>query len=583
MATFGRVMVLIWADQLALYMLWLLMAYLTDVWKPGLTHAATIVNVFWGLYAVFPLLHAFLADTILGNYWMIFISNISFSAGLGFLTMSTPPVLARSMGNCSEYSPECIGQGQKILFYTAMPLIVFGMAGHLSCTTIFYDEQLSRGGNQGNNDGGSKVFTKFFYDVANIIVPSVAVLGLPYVNPWSLRFGIPAICALVATFLFSTTLRRLNKYNLKPKGSPVTIFIRVFVAAVSKLLYTIPTDANELFEVRNSQLALLPHSGSLRCLDKAAIVIPTKPLEEQENNAWGLCRVTEVEETKTIVCMIPVWMTFIFCGVVTALVFTYFIEQLNHMNPKVGRLKVPIVAFLWLHQQITKKCANFCTRLYHSIGVRKPGSEKIAPTMGIAVSMILAILCCITAAKVENRRLGVARRHGLVDKHDERLPMTMFWLLPQFVLLGASDGVLISSGYYFFTDDQAPFAMQRYLPLYNRFVSGVGILTSILTVFVVGRISEKGGKTNWFQHSINASRVDKYYWTLAWLMGVNLVIFVVVAVLYRYKESKLKREEPRTRSRVTNNALHCGHSTSTSNWTCNITCNCCCWNFEYNS
>ncbi|KAL7095408.1 hypothetical protein ACP275_10G022000 [Erythranthe tilingii] len=528
MATFGRVMVLIWADQLAIYMIWLLMAYLTDVWKLGLTQAATIVNVFWGLYAVFPLLHAFLADTIVGNYWMIFISNISFSAGLGFLTMSTPPVLARSMGNCSEYSPECIGQGQKILFYTAMPLIVFGMAGHLSCTTIFYDEQLSRGGNQGNNDGGSKVFTKCFYDVANIIVPSVAVLGLPYVNTWSLRFGIPAICALVATFLFSTTLRRLSKYNLKPKGSPVTIFIRVFVAAASKLLYTIPTDANELFEVRNSQLALLPHSGSLRCLDKAAIVIPTKPLEEQEKNAWGLCRVTEVEETKTIVCMIDSCMDDF------------------HLLRCCNSLSIHV-----LHRAIKPHEPE--SRAPQ--GVRKPGSEKIAPTIGIAVSMILAILCCITAAKVENRRLGV-----------------------QFVLLGASDGVLISSGYYFFTDDQAPFAMQRYLPLYNRFVSGVGILTSILTVFVVGRISEKGGKTNWFQHSINASRVDKYYWTLAWSMGVNLVIFVVVAVLNRYKESKLKREEPRTRSRVTN-ALHCGHSTSTSYWTCN----CCCWNFEYNS
>lgn len=64
-------------------------------------------------------------------------------------------------------------------------------------------------------------------------------------------------------------------------------------------------------------------------------------------------------------------------------------------------------------------------------------------------------------------------------------------------------------------------------------------LGSVLSVFVVGKVSENGGKTNWFQHDLNGSRVDKYYWTLARLMGVNLVIFVVVALLYRYKESVL--------------------------------------------
>lgn len=42
-----------------------------------------------------------------------------------------------------------------------------------------------------------------------------------------------------------------------------------------------------------------------RYLDKAAIVIPTKPVEKQRENKWRLCRVTEVEETKTIIRLIP--------------------------------------------------------------------------------------------------------------------------------------------------------------------------------------------------------------------------------------------------------------------------------------
>ncbi|KAL7136281.1 hypothetical protein ABFS83_10G019000 [Erythranthe nasuta] len=571
MATYGRVLVLAWADILAIYAMWLLMAYLTDVWRLELTHASTIVTILWALFALFPLFQAFLADTLIGTYGMLFISTASFSVGLGLLTMSTPPVLARSTGSCSEYKPECIAQPQKALLYTAVPLIAFGLAGNLTFCSTFISE---RANTTGEINVTWKNCSCFVYsDLPRLIVTLVAVLGLPYVNPWSLRFGIPAICTLVATLLFFSTLSSY-KNNSKPNGSPLTILFRVFVAAVSKFFYRVPADSNELYEIRNSQLHLIPHSRSLRCLDKAAILIPTNTLEEQEKNKWRLCRVTEVEMTKTIVRMIPLWLTFILCGVVKAVGFTYFIEQLNHMNPKVGSLKVPLVLIIWFYEQAKVNCAQLCAIFITFLGFITGSSKKVASSFGIGVSMILAILCCITAAKVESRRLGVVQMHGLVDKHGERVPMTMFWLLPQFLLLGAFEGFFTSSSILFFIDlswmqgfidqtldsmdepieqtlasmqrfiDQPHIVMKKYLGLFNSGFSGIGILASILTVFVVGKISEKGGKQmNWFQHDLNQSRLDKYYYTLAWLLAVNLVVFTVVAVFYRYKANRLKDRE----------------------------------------
>lgn len=185
-------------------------------------------------------------------------------------------------------------------------------------------------------------------------------------------------------------------------------------------------------------------------MDKAAIVVPTKPVEEQQNNKWRLCRVTEVEETKTILRMIPVWLTFILCGIVSSIGVTYFIEQLDHLNHKVGCLRVPTIVFLWFYEQAQNQAAKLYDKLANYLG--ESGSRKFAPSLGIAISMILAILCCITAAKVENRRLGVVQKHGLVDKADETVPMTMFWLLPQFLLLGAFNGVFTSSAVCFFID-----------------------------------------------------------------------------------------------------------------------------------
>ncbi|KAI3474190.1 hypothetical protein Pfo_028978 [Paulownia fortunei] len=71
MATVGRVVVLLWVDILAMYAMYVMMAYLTNVWKLDFTHAAAIVNVFWGVVTVLPLLLAFIVDTIMGNYWML--------------------------------------------------------------------------------------------------------------------------------------------------------------------------------------------------------------------------------------------------------------------------------------------------------------------------------------------------------------------------------------------------------------------------------------------------------------------------------------------------------------------------------
>ncbi|KAL3826084.1 hypothetical protein ACJIZ3_022113 [Penstemon smallii] len=427
-----------------------MMSYLTNVWKIGFTRAAAIVNAFWGLVAALPLFLKFTVDSIIGNYWMLLISSIAYT------------IIIPLDDDESESDDEDDNDG-----------------------ILWEEEQLVNIPPEELQEAFNETTSWRFH----IIIPSfvvgtiVAVIALFYIKPWSLRFGIPAICTLVATLLFL--------------------------------------------------------SGSW-CLDKAAIVMPTKPLEEQEKNKWRLCRVTEVEETKTIIRMIPVWMTFILCGVVSAIGFTFFIEQLNHLNPKVGRLKVPIVALLYSHEQAQNKFAKFYAKFAASLG--QSGSRKLAPSIGIAVSMVLGILCCITAAKVENRRLGVVIKHGLVDKPDERVPMTMFWLLPQFVLLGGFTGVFKYSAVSFFAD-QSPISTRNYLPFFVSAVFGVGTLGSVLSVYVVGKVSEKGGKKNWFQHDLNGSRLDKYYWTLAWLMAVNLVVFIVVAILYRYKESELEDQQ----------------------------------------
>ena len=235
-----------------------------------------------------------------------------------------------------------------------------------------------------------------------------------------------------------------------------------------------------------------------------------------------------------VIRMIPMWMTFIMCGVVISIGNTYFLDQANDMNRKVGELKVPLPIFKFFYDLVKDKFHKKYVKLTEKLMI--PG--RYVPPLGIFVAMLFSILCCITAAGVETRRLDMIRRHLLLEEpndSNEKIPMSMFWLLPQFLLLGAVEGMANFSIDQFFIN-QAPASMSRYLKLFRHGVIGAGAVGSVLSVYVVGKFSERGGRTNWFQDTLNKSRLDNYYWTLTVLSCINLFLYILVALQYTYRD-----------------------------------------------
>ncbi|KAJ0780797.1 putative proton-dependent oligopeptide transporter family, MFS transporter superfamily [Helianthus annuus] len=171
--------------------------------------------------------------------------------GLGLLSMSTPPVF----GPCSDYKEECIGHKQKVLFYISLLLIAAGMAGHLVSIGPLLSQQSESenekekgnendNGNENEQNSGAEteeIDIKFmqvpgFFMV--IVVLITGGVGLPYIKPWSLRFGIPTICSVVATLWFFTGFREYK--HTEPNGSPLTTTLRVFVATARNISQPIP-------------------------------------------------------------------------------------------------------------------------------------------------------------------------------------------------------------------------------------------------------------------------------------------------------------------------------------------------------
>ncbi|XP_041997034.1 protein NRT1/ PTR FAMILY 5.5-like isoform X2 [Salvia splendens] len=490
--------------------------YLTDVWGLSLIHAALILNIWNGVYRILPLFFLYLVDKYLGYLNLLVFTSLAYAAGITMVAVSTPP-LANASGTCKRYEPECVGRTQKGILIAGLALIAVGVAGNLVSLLPYLNLKKSSG--QGVN----------IYQIIGlfgVVVVSIAgAIALPYIRPPTLKFGIPAICTVVGTFLFLTGF---SKYTNDPPShdSPLFNVFRVFVAASLKIFRSYPVSNKDY----HGHVIGKTEFTTTRCLGglhKAAIILPGE--DPPTGKSWTLCTVEQVEEAKIAVRMVPMWMTFIVCGVVAAIGDTYFVEQASKLNRNIGRLKLPIQVLLlarrstkdWLGGKVTKLLEEFRTDL--------------APSFGIAAGMLCSILCCISAALVERKRLNVMRSDGLLDQPDEQIKMSIYWLVFQFVLLGGLEAFLENSVSVYYRD-QSPGSVANYLVNFIRGVTGLGYMCSALSVYVVGKISEKGGRKNWFQHTLNRSRLDRYYWVLAGLSLVNMVVFVFVASFYRYKK-----------------------------------------------
>ncbi|EFJ36012.1 hypothetical protein SELMODRAFT_404413 [Selaginella moellendorffii] len=104
--------------------------------------------------------------------------------------------------------------------------------------------------------------------------------------------------------------------------------------------------------------------------------------------------------------------------------------------------------------------------------------------------------------------------------------VTIFWLVPHYVVLGIAEGLTNSSQLEFF-HEQSPdtfHSLGTSLALANL---GVG---SFLSIPCVNRAAP-----SWLRNGVNSGHLERYYWLILGLSLVNLAIFVPVARWYSYK------------------------------------------------
>jgi len=105
--------------------------------------------------------------------------------------------------------------------------------------------------------------------------------------------------------------------------------------------------------------------------------------------------------------------------------------------------------------------------------------------------------------------------------------MSIFWLLPQYALMGVTE-VFLSIGQIEFFTNQMPQSMRSLGNAMACCTIALGNFGSSMLVEIVTKVTN--GK--WIQNDLNQSHIDYFYWLLTFLIVVNLTMYLFFARRY---------------------------------------------------
>lgn len=516
-----------------------LVTYLTGVMHLGNATSANTVTNFLGTSFMLCLLGGFIADTFLGRYLTIAIFATVQALGVTILTISTiipnlrPPPCLENSSTCVQANGTQLGVLHLALYLTAL-----GTGGLKSSVSGFGSDQFD------DKDKEERSMMTTFFNWFYFIVSFgslAAVTVLVYIEDnlgrqWGYGICAFAIVVCLIVFLFGTKRYRFKKLV----GSPLSQIAAVFVAAWKKRNMELPADSSQLYSGDQSKQQL-PHSKQFRFLDKAAILTPETGEDRTSGSKWELATITDVEEVKMIVRMLPIWATTIEFWTIHAQMTTFSVSQAVTMDRHIGsKFQIPpasMTAFLIASILLTVPIYD---RLVAPIAARLfKNPQGLTPLRRVGVGLFLATIAMVVAAVTEIKRLQVAKSHGLVHDPNAVLPMTVFWLIPQFILTGAGEAMIYAGQLDFFLRE-CPKGMKTMSTGLFLSTLSLGFFFSSVVVSLVNSLTAHSKP--WLADNLNEGKLYNFYWLLGIISLVNFVLFLFCAKWYMYKDKWLASE-----------------------------------------
>ncbi|VAH88547.1 unnamed protein product [Triticum turgidum subsp. durum] len=481
-----------------------LVTYLKIKLHQGNLEAARNVITWQGTCYLTTLVGAILADSYWGKYWTIAVFSSIYFIGLAGLTISAslpalqPPSCLGSV--CPE--PSLLQNGT---FFLGLYMIALGTGGIKPCVSSFGADQFDDSDPTERVKQGS--FFNWFYFCINVgaLLSGTVIVWIQDNSGWGIGFAIPTVfmALAIASFFSASNMYRFQK----PGGSPITRVCQVVVAAFRKWHIELPLDASLLYEVDSQNSAIegsrkLEHTSELEFLDKAAIISSTDAKSDFSANPWRLCTVTQ--------------------GMV--------------LDKRVGSFDIPPASLFTFNGISVMIWIAIYDRVLIPIARKFTGREKgFSELQRMGIGLALSIATMVSAALVELKRLEIARTEGLIHEN-VAVPMSILWQIPQYCFAGAAE-VFAAIGQVEFFYSQAPDAMRSLCAALALVTVTVGSYLSSIILTLVSYLTTQGGDAGWIPDNLNEGHLDRFFWLMAGISFVNLLVYIGCAMRYKYKNS----------------------------------------------
>ncbi|CAI0418470.1 unnamed protein product [Linum tenue] len=476
-----------------------LVLFLTRVLQQDNAEAANNVSKWTGTVYIFSLVGAFLSDSYWGRYKTCAIFQGIFVMGLVLLSLSSYLFLLRPKGCGDAITPCGVHTNMEVgLFYLSIYLIALGNGGYQPNIATFGADQFDE---EDPIEGHSKVaFFSYFYLALNLgSLFSNTILGyFEDEGVWAIGFWASAGSAFAALVLFLAGSSRYRHF--KPTGNPLARFCQVLVASIKKAAY-----------------------------------ISSRDIDDQKRgyrNPWRLCPVSQVEEVKCILRLLPIWLCTIIYSVVFTQMASLFVEQGAAMNTTIANFKIPpasmssfdilsVALFIFLYRRVLDPLVA---------RIRGTSAKGLTELQRMGIGLVIAVVAMVCAGTVECYRLKYAQKDCLRCEGSSSL--SIMWQIPQYALIGASE-VFMYVGQLEFFNAQAPDGLKSFGSALCMTSISLGNYVSSLLVTMVMKISTVDHMPGWIPGNLNIGHLDRFYFLLAALTSLDLFVYIACAKWYK--------------------------------------------------
>ncbi|KAM3213175.1 hypothetical protein ACQJBY_065907 [Aegilops geniculata] len=499
-----------------------LVTYLTGVLGQSNVAAARNVSTWQATCFLMPLGGAVVADSYYGRYRTMVVS--CFIGVAGMLMTAFSAYLPLLLKNGLTSSDMVTVQG--FLLFLGLYMIAIGLGGLRPCLMSFGADQFDDGDPSERTTKGSFFNWYIFNMNCASLISSTGIVWVQDHYGWALGLTIPAL-VLAAGLSCLVAASRTYRFQ-RTRGSPLTRVCQVVVAAVRKFSIDTPADSSLLYDMPEDDLAGVPrieHTTDLRFFDKAAILVPSDKEVPARTSPWRLCVVTQVEEFKILVRMLPLWATVVFFYAVSAQVTSTFVEQGMAMDATVGSVRIPPASMSTFDILTIILLVPLYDRAFVPTARRLTGREKgISELQRIGAGLAMPVLAMAAAALLETARLCAAPNST-----------SALWQAPQYALMGVGE-VLTTIGQLDFFYGQAPAAMKTVCTALGLLAIAAGGYLSSFLLTAVQWATATGGAPGWIPDDLNEGHLDRFFWMMAGLGCLNVLAFGSCA--RRYKSRK---------------------------------------------